>query len=337
MGTNFYVCGIFYAEAKGEESKYPNLRGRSSAINFQEIYWKNLIVMYASARKNNPEAKLVLFTNIDPPTQIIRETLNKIEVSVVILNYKSKPQKNNWESWQSTFYIIDAFESIKEKMEKNDTVIFLDLDCIVVKSLKPMLKVLEKDKLLKYELDYSESHMLHGINRLGIMNMIEYATGTKLDSVPKYFGGELYGVSGKNNAECLYKNLKEAWELAQKSEQITFHTEEHLFNYIFGKLGNQNGNANGYIKRLWTAYNYRNIEEKDIDLAIWHLPSEKKHGMLDIYKEVINENSEFWTLSNPQWAFYIGHKVTIPKRNLSRIITDITKNTIKKLLSVLQK
>lgn len=336
MDSSLYLCGIFYAEQKGEESKYANLKGKSSDNGFQEIYWKNMTVMYASARKTNPQAKLCLFTNINPPNSTIKNTLSNLNVSVIILDYKSKPKINNWGFWQSTFYIIDAMEYMKEIMNHNDTVIFLDIDCIVSKSLSDLCLVLQKDGFLSYELQYDENHQVHGISRNELKIMIESTYQNKLENCPKYFGGEIYGIHSKSNVDVLYNKLKEAWELSQNNQQLRFHTEEHLFNYVFAILGKFKGNANGNIKRIWTAYNFRNVEQNDIELDIWHLPSEKKHGMLDVYDDVINSNSDFWKLDGEQWVLYLGNKVTIPHRSLKRVVIDFAKNSVKKSISLLK-
>lgn len=50
---NKYICGIFYAESKGEESKYLNIKSKkSSSENFQKVYWENMSVMFYLHFKN---------------------------------------------------------------------------------------------------------------------------------------------------------------------------------------------------------------------------------------------------------------------------------------------
>ena len=43
------------------------------------------------------------------------------------------------------------------------------------------------------------------------------------------------------------------------------------------------------MKRIWTnPVFYRNVEESDLDLVIWHLPSEKTYGLTDLYRIIID-------------------------------------------------
>ena len=57
------------------------------------------------------------------------------------------------------------------------------------------------------------------------------------------------------------------------------------------KLHIHNNIANQYVKRLWTYPKYNTVEKGDEQLAVWHLPYEKKRGLYLLYKHFVNHPS----------------------------------------------
>jgi len=46
---------------------------------------------------------------------------------------------------------------------------------------------------------------------------------------------------------------------------------------------------NSYIKRIWTNRNYyRNVKPEYRDLAIWHIPNEKRNGIKKLFDYIAN-------------------------------------------------
>lgn len=335
MSDKTYICGIFYAEKKGEESNYLNIKGSSSSASFQEIYWKNLIVFFASAYRTNPKANLILFSNSLPPHQEWRESLDKLRVEIINIPYDHNPPKGHWHSWQSTFYIIDCLNYLQSRVKEEDYIYFMDIDCLLLKDLKRLNAVMRKDGFVNYAIDYPVDRKIHGVSRQDMKRSFTQATESNenTNKYPIYFGGELYGFYGKSNIEKIYIEASEAWRRAIVDHNMTFNTEEHLLTYVFWKIKEDHNNAYNFIKRIWTdSSNYRNVQKEDLELTIWHLPAEKNKGINTLFKEVLNEQSNFWRADLIDYNRYLGKFVSIPKRNVNRFMIENCKKITKKII-----
>ncbi|MEC0666416.1 hypothetical protein P8864_11015 [Priestia flexa] len=333
MKRDTYICGIFYAEKQGEESEYLNMKGASSSIAFQETYWKSLIVFFSTAYRTNPKAKLLLFSNAKPPYTKWEELLLNIGVSIIDIPYAHKPKSGHWKAWQSTFYIIDCLGYIEKKVNSNDYIYFMDIDCILLKPLEQLNSILERDGFINYAINYPISHKVHGVSRKDMKKSFSQFTREIVD-YPIYFGGEIYGFYGNLNIRKAYDEASAAWKQSLVNPNLTFNTEEHLFTFVFWKLDKQYNNGESHMKRIWTdASTFRNVRNSDLDLTIWHLPSEKRRGLLKIFNKIIDENSSFWTMDINFYKNYLGKYVSIPHRKFNRVFIEYTKICIKKVIS----
>ena len=84
----------------------------------------------------------------------------------------------------------------------------------------------------------------------------------------------------------LLEEYRKLWPLNyMRYEQQAFKlTEEaHFLSTLYYRLGCTNNIADEYIKRMWTALQCDNVEKKDGNLPIWHLPAEKKYGFEKLF------------------------------------------------------
>ncbi|WP_410501909.1 hypothetical protein RIF24_14185 [Exiguobacterium acetylicum] len=339
MKNDTYICGVFYSESLGEESEYKNIKSKSSSSNFQNIYWESMIVMFSSVAKTNPDAKKILFINKVSSNKRHIELLKKLSVEIVEIEYLSKPPKNHWKAWQSTFFILDALNYLKDKVQKDDFVYFLDLDCLVLKDFRDINRVLKKDKILNYVINYADSDVVH--ENLVIDMKKSYATALNIESEKfNYHGGEIYGVYGNEMLNKLYLELKISWEKSLNEKKINFNTEEYLFNYVFMKNNWSFGNANNFVKRIWTdSSSFRNVEDSDMNLTIWHVPAEKNYGLRKIYKYLADDkkaNDFFHTKSEYKINEFFGKFLSIPTLSYKDNMIQKIKKNIKKLKDVIK-
>lgn len=95
----------------------------------------------------------------------------------------------------------------------------------------------------------------------------------------RYKGGELIGVTSDLIPELL-DCYSELWKFNYKlyeRKQTKLNEEAHFLSVIYHHLGFDESIANRYIKRMWTAVKCDNVEPGDENLALWHLPAEKKY------------------------------------------------------------
>lgn len=60
------------------------------------------------------------------------------------------------------------------------------------------------------------------------------------------------------------------------ANQPKLNEEAHFLSVVATRLNIHNNIANQYVKRLWTYPKYNTVEKGDEQLAVWHLPYEKK-------------------------------------------------------------
>jgi hypothetical protein len=63
-----------------------------------------------------------------------------------------------------------------------------------------------------------------------------------------------------------------------------------------------------FLKRIWTAFHYLNVVASDVNLPIWHLPSEKTGGIALLFKWLRQGKSL------PADPVKLGGLVGVPKR-----------------------
>ena len=72
------------------------------------------------------------------------------------------------------------------------------------------------------------------------------------------------------------------------ANQPKLNEEAHFLSVVATRLNIHNNIANQYVKRLWTYPKYNTVEKGDEQLAVWHLPYEKKRGLYLLYKHFVN-------------------------------------------------
>lgn len=332
---NVYIAVGFCADSKGEESNYPQVGGTSSSVPFQAVYWRCVVVHFASSVRNNPNAHHILFTNLKHIPNIgdlkTEDFLSGIGVEIVNLPFTYQPPVSYFDSWRSTFYKLDMLKYLGNICEPDDNCIILDSDCIWINSVDGILPSIEKHGFLTYEIDYHTSNptakdIISGLSKSDVQKIHEELEHTRLNEVPKHFGAEIIAGSGQDMKK-VSTEIDSIWEISLKravNGQIKFNTEEHMLSFVYKKLGYVAGTANPYIKRIWTERTeYNNARNEDFALSIWHVPAEKVHGIKRLFIQSCNPKSSFWHLPlGKQFAQYVGSYLGIPKPTPLKITLD---------------
>lgn len=325
------ICTWFYGESKGEESNYPQVVGVSSSTQFQAIYWRCIVVYFASSIKNNPTANHVLFTNVARIPDIdnfkTREFLDRHGIQIVQLPLTYQTPVGYYGLWRNQFYIFDIIKYLTNEINDiNESYIILDSDCLWIKSCEKIEKEIEINGLLTYEINYAESHNINGLTRID-MGKIYGELDNKVDEdLPKYFGGEWFAANIENIKKVSLIS-DEMWEICLRRFEKNlpkFNEEAHLLSYIYHKLGYRAGTANSHIKRIWTAWQFfYNASAEDFSLDVWHMPAEKNFGIKRLFSQVCQPQSKFWKVPvGEEFAKYAAAYLGIPKASLLKIIMD---------------
>ena len=180
------------------------------------------------------------------------------------------------------FYLFDVLNYCKDI---DGNYLILDSDCFIRYSLNPVFEKIEKDSVVTYNYGYNVEHNINGISIEQMRKLYEEffrEPATELS----YYGGEFIAVNSKIIPEILstYKKLWDCNFEKYLKKDIKLNEEAHFLSLIYYKLGMRKSEGNQYIKRIWTSVKYDNAIAEDKNLAIWHLPAEKKYAFGSVFK-----------------------------------------------------
>lgn len=252
------------------------------------MYYRCMIVCYASIRRLYPEAQLMLFSNRQLP-EPFNEHLNQLQVSTVICTsrYIDDPAFKN--DFPGCLFSLDVIEHlVRARSGGFSYLVLLDSDCIVRYRFDAMVDELVKNEktMFAYELGYPANTDINGQSRASLTLALSYFSGQMVASPIPAYGGEFLAVSANVLPE-LAKRIEIFWEW-MKSEGVhslgNGLTEEHVMSVIFAEQKELVHNARKMIKRIWTASVYSNVDGSESQVPIWHLPAEKKRGFAKLYR-----------------------------------------------------
>ena len=283
-----------HIDKKGEESKFPQVSGKSSNLDFQRVYWDCMVVFFSTSIRFNQGKMHYLFTNAEDIPQFedfdVKGFLKENEVEIINVSNKFKVPLGYYESWNNQFYEFSILDYLSQNTKKDYRLLLLDSDCIFNAPVDYLFRKLEDGKhgAFTYSIDYPENYSINGLNRIEMQRIFK-DMGLKCEYPPVYSGGEIL-FAKREFIESLSNDFEELWDkLISRFENgvLKFNEEAHALSYYYHKLGAAIGELNGKIKRCWTnPLIYRNVTKKDISLTIFHLPSEKKGGIRKIYKSI---------------------------------------------------
>ncbi|HAT4169016.1 hypothetical protein GNF78_07525 [Clostridium perfringens] len=318
-----YIVSWFFSEDKNDESYYPQVGGKTSSNNFKNIYWKCILDFYYSSIINN-NCKHMFFTNVDEIPEIldginIKKFFYDNNIEIVNLNLTNKTPKNWFNAWRNQFYIFDILNYISLNLNKDDNVIILDSDCLIMKDLNNIFKTIKEYKCIAYDIKYPNDYNVNGITREDMKEIYNSIYKEKASNI-NYYGGEFIGVTVQTATLILeeYRNLWDKNYDLYKNGKKKLNEEAHFLSLIYTKLGLNNNKANKFIKRMWTSSKFSNLNENDKKLYIWHLPAEKKTGFIYFYKYIHLDRI------NKESLFEISSKLMgVPKKSISKKAKDL--------------
>ncbi|MEP7142928.1 MAG: hypothetical protein ABI707_08660 [Ferruginibacter sp.] len=300
---------------------FPSAKGNSADHSVQDIYWRCICTFFWSARFHHPVADLALFSNQDQMPDIenvyLGEVLKKLGVKIYVTPFEYITPAGYYGEWRNQFYEFSIFNFIcnHKDFDDEDGFLLLDSDCIITKSLSPLFKCLQEQSCITYRIDYDVDHNINGNSRKEMKAIFEELSSIKLDDFPAYHGGEFY-ASTIQIIKKLVPDFKIVWQqlLTRHSAGLQKLNEEaHVLSYLFFKNGIEGGQANDYVKRLWTdPTTFRNVEQKDMHLSIWHLPAEKRKGFKKFFLWLKNINFILDTTNNETFQRRIQKTFLVP-------------------------
>jgi hypothetical protein len=318
-----------HAETKDAESYYPQVGGAPSSSSFQSIYWRCVVLFYASSVRHNPEARHRLYTTVERIPNIgafaTGEFLERLGVEVVRVPFTYLPPPGYHGSWRNQFYILDIIKHLDQHGRDGEQFLVLDSDCIFTASARPIAAALSRHGLLTFDLNLGPDENINGITRRDMRRIYqELGLSTPGESVP-YYGGEFFAADVQA-VRRLAAEVDPLWEVCLsrfRESQPKFNEEAHFLSYLYTKLGYPCATANPFVARIWTGFKYRNASRDNFNTTIWHVPAEKKFGIKRLFRLAIQPDSAFWTVSpGPEFARLVAGFLGIPHSSLFKKSQD---------------
>ncbi len=329
--THKTVIGTWlHAETKGMESLYPQVGGASSSSAFQDIYWRCVMLFFASSVRHNPQAAHTLFTTVSQVPDVggfsTSGFLKRLGVEVVQVPFTYLPPPGYYGAWRNQFYILDIIQYLDAHGADDEQYVILDSDCVFTGSVDRLSGQLSQNGLLALDLDLPLDEDINGLTQRDMKQIFEEIGQPCPADAAKYYGGEFFAATSSviNQLACEVNPL---WEICLSrfdAGKLKFNEEAHFLSFLYAKLGYGGATANSYAGRIWTGLKFRNTSPKDFALIIWHIPAEKKHGIKRLFPQVIRPDSRFWTVPlGHEFAHYIASYMGIPKSSFVKKSRDV--------------
>ena len=326
----------FYEQGYAEGGTYHQIRGDSASEAFRDVYRRCVAVFFASARRANADAELRLYVNREwrnDASTVAAETsalLARLGVEIEVLNYAFAPPASWSDAWRNQFFVFDVLAALSRRYSDLDCLICLDSDVVWTNnaSTETMWEEVAQQGCVTYQVDYPFDEEINGISRQELSRIAaSFSSGVRLDEMIGYSGGE-YIALRRDVCLRVVDTARHWWpEVMRRHEasEIVPTEEAHFLSCIYALLDLQVGTGDAYIKRIWTQVRqYRNVQVDDLDLALWHVPAEKRFGLLRLYRDLMARPGESW-VDLPQELFVqtVGAYLGIPRSSVRKGTLDL--------------
>lgn len=316
------ACAFFHAPGRA-----PN--GRAVSVRSKFImYYRCMSVMFHSARKAIPDAKLVVYTN-RPPDDVFFEIMRGLEVEVVtVSSSKYANLKCIENSFPGCMFLLDAIVFYSEgHLNKSDAVvIFVDPDCIFLRSPVDAIRGAAGGMFVGLGIEYPPQRIVNGHSAMSLSMIAHQVFGGEI-SFPgvKYFGGEFFAFNNKMASEVARK-IGECWRWLEfvGGRHLGFQlTEEHILSVVASSVGARYIDARSEVKRVWTSPAYSNWSAGDCSLAIWHLPAEKNYGFRRLFLSL----GDWFSLAQDQYLRFLSKE--FKRQSVFRFLMSLFSRTVR--------
>jgi hypothetical protein len=331
-GGELYVCTWLYADSPDEESTYYQSRGRSSSAAFQAVYWRCVAVFFATSHRQQPDARHVLYTNVESPPTVdgldVAALLRRLEVEVVQLPLTFETPPGYYHAWRNQFYVFDIVRRLRDDLAEEDAALVLDSDCVWIASAEPMQDALRRDGVLTYIQPYAPDWPVNGLTRTQMREVARALGGSEGSGPLIYCGGELVAATGAE-LRRLVPEVEQAWaglmDLHSRGEPV-FTEEGQTLSFVYDQLGYPLGNGSPFVRRIWTGSlgAHNTALPEDHGLLVWHLPVEKRFGIERLFPQAFDPASELLSLPlGRELREYLGSCLGVPRNPLLKQGRDV--------------
>jgi hypothetical protein len=312
------VLAIAFTSRPARES--PNIRRRSSLADGRaaDIYYRSLVVSFASVRRWNEHLPLLFVTDGETP-QLYSSALRSLEVETEIVSFEHRPPAEFSQTHVASLYSLDALRALSTG--GYGQVILLDPDVLCRGDLTPLLAG-TKDKVgaLPCGMTSANAVQLH----LSLDETLGPGPST-------FYEGACYVVDAMH-FPVLLEMADRAWQLSLTNFATGlkyFTTEQDVLNFALRSVPSVS--IRPYISTIWTTRTHRTVPPDVERLPLWHLPSEKDRAFARLFEAATNSTSWFWTANGERHAEMIRRVTQIPRRSAVRWTGDTGARLVRRL------
>ncbi|MBP1135102.1 hypothetical protein JOE31_001334 [Arthrobacter sp. PvP023] len=342
------VSTWFYVQGQEEGGRFAQISENSASEEFRDIYRRCIGVFFASARRANPDARLVLYLNKpwdDSASRVSRQIgilLSGLRVEMRVISYDHVPPPSFTEAWRNQFFVIDVLKHIHVGLSPNDVAVILDSDVVWTSAAKAdeFWDSVHSSGLASYQVGYDNSYKVNGLSIGDLQNLM---SRLNLESPGRltYCGGEIVGGTA-DGIETLFVNADRIWSLLMDQHLIDTSLafeEAHVLSMAYACMGHEPGSADRFIRRLWTQpLKPRNVAVNDTTLALWHVPAEKKYGLARLYRHLVSHGLErFGREPDSRFRTRVARQLGIPKNSIRKVLLDVCQASLARLRKLSRK
>lgn len=248
-----------------------------------DVYWSSIAVNAATLRHVAGDGvEFIACVGDDPPAQPAR-VLETVDARVRHVPFDHHPPDGFHRSYGGSLFLLDTMEALAPEVADDDVVLFVDPDIAWARSPRPLVDEARRGGVVAYDLRVPADAPVCDISRQELAAITTEILGrAPAGPMPSYFGGEFYGMHGRELIEVV-EQIAPLWEATlARFEQGRRHynVEEHLMNGLLWLRGEHEGRANPYLQRIRTLPPPFGTRERDHpDLVALHLPYEKDRGI----------------------------------------------------------
>ena len=331
------IATWFVADSAEEGTFFPQLGTTSDAPEAQAAYWRCMTCFFASSLAANPGARHIAFTNTVVPRVDgidLAALFGSWGVEIQVVPVGWRLPRGTVRSWGNQFYVFDVIRHFVSSRPA-ERLILLDSDCLWLRSADEIEAAIDRHGALTYLLDYQEhasGSEINGLSREAMASFLETNGGPSLGEIP-YFGGEIFAANLATSAQVITV-AERLWPLVESQGAGAPREEAHLLSVIYAQLGIEVGTADRFIRRMWTTLQHNNLTASDSNLAIWHLPAEKRTGFRDLFRQIVRNsdkppalNRDAMGLTFADFSRHMG----FPRRGPAKLARDLSMKVAEKL------
>lgn len=318
-------------DTSAASSAYPNIGKTVSPRERRTLYWKNVVVSLATARRCLPGARLCVATNDLRDLKFDASTLNDLlkrlgvdRIALPFVHFLPLPGVSK--TFRNVFYRFDVIRYLATHADLGESIILTDSDCVWTRALPALdTRVPQTGLWLSSPYGVRDPQLKHPhrLSRAELGDFYRQLNPDYPEPHPTCYGGEFIG--GRHAAwDQLSASLQAVWTRIAVDRAAgalhlpngwgLFDNDELILNFVYNSRQLGVTLADGFMRRIITLEGVSNVKPADVDLPLWHLPSEKRRGFVLLFDRVLDLNSDFWKSPIEEFHRVLGNYLGVPAR-----------------------